>query len=192
MSPAVQGRAKPRVVALTGVPGSGKTTIASALAQSGIPVVDLNAFARARGLLGKKDVARDAFVVDVDRLAASLGKALSTLEDDAVVVEGHFAHEMDVDAVVLLRCDPLVLYDRLKARGYAEAKVRENVEAEALDVLAAEVLARDVPAVELDVSRRSVEDAAREVSRFVVGGSKALNGRPVGSAAWQLESLPWF
>lgn len=180
------------VIALTGVPGSGKTTLANALAQRGIGVVDLNAFARARGLLGKKDVKRDAFEVDVDELAAQLADALSLLEDRAVVVEGHFAHEMDVDAIVLLRCDPRVLYARLKARGYGEEKVRENVEAEALDVLAAEVLASELPAVELDVSAMSVEDAAARVSELVEGSPKAFKGARVGSAAWPLESLPWF
>lgn len=180
------------VIALTGVPGSGKTTLAGALAQRGIGVVDLNAFARARGLLGKKDKRRDAFEVDVDALAASLRKALATLDDDAVVVEGHFAHEMDVDAIVLLRCDPRVLDERLRARGYGEEKVRENVEAEALDVLAAEVLEAELPAVELDVSALSVEDAARRVSELVEGGPKGFKGARVGSAAWPLESLPWF
>lgn len=183
---------RPVVVALTGVPGSGKTTLADALARRGIPVVDLNAFARARGLLGKKDAKRDAFEVDLDELAEQLADALSSLDDPSVVVEGHFAHEMDVDAIVLLRCDPRVLYERLKARGYGEEKVRENVEAEALDVLAAEVLGTELPAVELDVTGSSVDDAARRVSELVEGGPKGFKGARVGSAAWPLESLPWF
>ena len=182
----------PRIVALTGVPGTGKSTIAEALAARGIATVDLNGFARAEGLLGRLDAARGSYVVDTRRLAARLSKALATLDDPLVVVEGHFAHEMDVDAIVLLRCDPLVLVERLRARGWREEKVRENVEAEALDVLAAEVLARGVPAVELDVTRRSVEELAARVSRFAEGGRKALKGEAVGSAAWRVESLPWF
>jgi adenylate kinase len=157
-----------------------------------VPVVDLNSFARGVGLLGPLDAARGSFIVDTRKLATRLRAALATLDDAHVVVEGHFAHEMDVDGIVLLRCDPLVLVERLRARGWKEEKVRENVEAEALDVLAAEVLARDVPAVEMDVTRRGVEDAAREVSRFVVGGPKGLKGRVVGSARWRVESLPWF
>ena len=181
-----------RVVALTGVPGTGKSTLASGLSARGIPVVDLNEFARGVGLLGPLDAARGSFVVDTRRLAGRLRHALRGLEDAYVVVEGHFAHEMEVDGVFLLRCDPLVLLERLRARGWREEKVRENVEAEALDVLAAEVLGRRVPAVEMDVSRLGVEDATDAVSRFVVGGPKAFKGSPVGSAVWRVESLPWF
>lgn len=183
---------RPRVLALTGVPGSGKTTIAAALARRGMATIDLNGFALAHGLLQERDEARDAFVVDMDELAKRLREAQDALDDDIVVVEGHFAHEMDVDAIVLLRCDPLVLLQRLRARGYAEAKVRENVEAEALDVLAAEVLDTGIPAVELDVTGLSVEDAATRVSELAESDWKALKGASVGSAAWPLESLPWF
>lgn len=184
--------ARVRRIALTGVPGTGKSTIAAALAARGIAVVDLNEFARARGLLGERDAARGSSVVDMDDLAEALHEALLLLDDDAVAIEGHFAHEMDVHAIVLLRCDPLVLVERLRARGWPEPKVRENVEAEALDVLAAEVLATGVPAVELDVTRMSVDEAAERVSRFVERGPKALKGKPVGSAAWRVELLPWF
>lgn len=177
--------------ALTGVPGTGKSTLAHALAARGTGVIDLNAFARARGLLREKDPARGAYLVDTRALRRTLGAAMRTREDDAVVVEGHFAHEMDVDAIVLLRCAPRVLAKRLRARGWPEAKVRENVEAEALDVLAYEVLQRRLPAVEVDVTRRSVDATARALSRIVERGPQALKGKAVGSAAWRLEGWPW-
>lgn len=173
-------------VALTGVPGSGKTTIARALAALGLRVVNLNEFAKERGLLSQKDEARGAFVVDMDDLA----DALAGVAFD--VVEGHFAHEMDVDAVVLLRVDPSVLVERLQARGWSESKVRENVEAEALDVLAQEVLDTGLPAVELDVTRLSVDECASQLRAIVESSPEALKGARVGSAAWSLEALPWF
>lgn len=179
-------------VALTGVPGSGKTTLARALAARGVRVVHLAELARDAGLLREKDEARGAFVVDMDELADAVDVAIGPGNDASVVVEGHFAHEMDADLVVLLRCDPLILVERLRARGYAEEKVRENVEAEALDVLAQEVLDTGLSCLEIDVTSLSVEDAAQALFDIVEGGPEALKGEPVGSAAWSLESLPWF
>jgi adenylate kinase len=178
-------------LALTGVPGTGKTTVAEALAKQGVRVIHLNDFARAAGLLDEKDEARGAFLVDMDDLAERLNGVLEA-ETATVVIEGHFAHEMDVDAIALLRLDPLVLVERLRARGWPEPKVRENVEAEALDVLAQEVLDTGLPAVEIDATRESVEAVAAQVRAIADTAPQALNGTRVGSARWALERLPWF
>lgn len=175
--------------ALTGVPGTGKTEIADALAHR-VPVIHLNDIASQEGLLNDKDEARDSFVVDMDALAAALNERLPATA--RTIVEGHFAHEMDVDGVILLRCDPVVLTERLRARGWSEAKVRENVEAEALDILAAEVLDSGVPAREVDTTGRTVEQSVREVWEIVDGDPQALKGSAVGTARWKLESLPWY
>lgn len=181
-----------RVVALSGVPGTGKTTLADALASQGVAVVHLHDLAASRGLLGEEDPARPGTrLVDLDALADALHATLAARHEPVALVEGHFAHEMDCDLVVLLRCDPLVLVRRLRARGWSEEKVRENVEAEALDVLAAEVLDGGVPARELDVTRLGVEEAARALWDIVEAPSDGLKGAVVGTAAWSLEALPW-
>jgi adenylate kinase len=175
--------------ALTGVPGTGKTAIADALATR-ILVLRLGDVAREAGLLTERDEARSGtFVVDLDALAEAVARRAPA----TCLLEGHYAHEMDVDAVVLLRCDPRALVERLRARrGWSEAKVRENVEAEALDVLAAEVLNTGLPAREVDTTRLSVEEAARAVWDIVEAGPEALKGDPVGNARWKLEDLPWY
>jgi len=40
-----------------------------------------------------------------------------------------------IDLVVVVRCDSTLLYDRLKARGYSEKKLDENMDAEIMQVL---------------------------------------------------------
>jgi adenylate kinase len=187
---------RPMRVALTGVPGTGKSTVAAALAERhGWHVVGLNGFARDHGLLGQADAARGSLVIDMDDLAEALNREYATALP-ALLMEGHFAHEMDADLVVLLRCDPALLVERLRARGWSEEKVRENVEAEALDVLAQEVLDAagdaDADAYELDVTGMGVEEAADQVYAIAEGRPQALKGRNVGRTTWPLESLPWF
>lgn len=43
-----------------------------------------------------------------------------------------------IDLVVVLRTDSTHLYDRLKARGYSEAKLQENLDSEIMEVVAEE------------------------------------------------------
>jgi adenylate kinase len=49
-----------------------------------------------------------------------------------------------LDYVIVMRCESDILYRRLQARGYSEAKVSENVQAEIFGVIAGEI-EEDVP-----------------------------------------------
>ena len=57
----------------------------------------------------------------------------------AIIVEGHLSHLCEgADKMIVLRLNPSSLKNRLEARDYAESKVNENLEAEALAVCSAE------------------------------------------------------
>lgn len=60
------------VIAITGTPGVGKTSVSAELRKRGYEVVDINEHLRSHGLLGEKDVPRDTYNVDMDALNASL------------------------------------------------------------------------------------------------------------------------
>ena len=60
-----------------------------------------------------------------------------------------------IDLVVVLRTDSTHLYDRLKARGYSEAKLQENLDSEIMEVLLSE--ARESYDAELVVELQSIE-----------------------------------
>ncbi|MGB0652734.1 MAG: AAA family ATPase, partial [Thermoplasmatota archaeon] len=75
------------IVALTGTPGVGKTTLAALLASpagAGAVVVDLKAWAKKTGCVVGHDERDGSDVIDVDRL---LEQELP--DGDLVVVEGH-------------------------------------------------------------------------------------------------------
>lgn len=120
--------------ALTGTPGTGKTTISKMLRDGyGLKVVDLNEVIRTCRYYVGWDENRNCRVVDLEALRAHPFS-------DGLVLEGHISHHLPVDRVIVLRTDPAVLRGRLLKKGFSENKVRENVEAEILDVILVEAL----------------------------------------------------
>lgn len=172
------------IVALTGTPGTGKSTAALSLAQEGWKVLEVNDLARKHGLLRDKDQVRDSYELDPDDLQEALQKEGFT---DGILV-GHLAHLMEADLIIVLRCHPSLLAERLSARGWAAAKVRENALAEALDVILAEAVDTSVPVYEVDTSEMRSEDTVRAI-RSILAGEKEKYG--VGNIDWSEEALRW-
>lgn len=138
-------------VAITGTPATGKTTVARLLREQGHFVLDIAAWARDQGLVVARDEAAEADVVDEDALADRWEETFPPC-DDLRFVEGHLSHFVPVDVTVVLRARPSALEARLRARGYPEAKVRENVEAEWLGVVTGEALEASPIVYEVDVT----------------------------------------
>lgn len=147
---------------ITGTPGTGKSSVGRVLRSRGHPVTEITETVEKYVI--RRDEERDTLVVDEDRWAAEFEKR------EGFVV-GHLAHLLPCDLVVVLRCAPEVLRERLKERGYEERKVRENCEAEALDVVLVETLEiHPVERVlEIDTTRISPAACADMVEGFVRG-----------------------
>ena len=151
-------------VALTGTPGTGKTTVSDLLTVD-LDVVHLNERIEDEGLYDEVDEERGSVVADLDAVRDALA------DRDDVVVESHLSHYLDVDRVVVLRCHPEKLEARLRERGVDEAKATENAESEALDVVLAEAVERHgrERVYEVDTTDRDPESVAREVERAIRG-----------------------
>ncbi len=147
------------IYALTGVPGSGKSSVADELESRGYDVVrfeDLLA-----GAVSGYDEEADSRIVDVEKIK---------LKSKPDIVVGHLAHELGVDAIIVLRADPSIIEKRLRARGYSEKKVKENAEAEAIDVITIESLERGKAVYEVDTSGMSIREVADQVEEIMKGG----------------------
>ena len=152
-------------LAVTGTPGTGKTSATEALDRE---VVHLNDVIRERDLWTERDADRDgSLVADLDAVREYLG-------DREGVVESHLAHHLDADRVVVLRCRPDMLEDRLLDRGESAATARENRESEALDVVLGEAVDRHgADAVyEIDTTDLNPDGTAAEIAA-VAGGERA-------------------
>jgi len=148
-------------IALTGTPGTGKTTVAALLPY---PVLDINSLVKGGMNLGL-DPERGCLDADMDALAGHL----ACLDgDDTQILEGHFSHHF-ADWSIVLRLSPSALRPRLEARSYSEAKIRENLEAEALDVITVEAVEMCRRVDEIDTTGRSAEDVARMIRDIIEG-----------------------
>jgi adenylate kinase len=148
-------------LALTGTPGTGKSTVAD-MVDAGFTVIHVNDLIKGDYCEGF-DEEKKCWIADLDRLSAFA----ESLEGD-YILEGHVSHLLPVDAVIVLRASPAALRSRLAGRGWSEAKIRENVEAEALDIILVEALSGNKKVYEIDTTNMTpmqVRDAVIEVIR---------------------------
>ena len=172
------------LVAVTGTPGTGKTTVGNALARRGYAVVDLDDLARKGGFVVGRDEARQSDEVDVDALRESL-----KFPAKIAFLRSHYSHRMDVNLAIVLRCRPSVLRKRLESRGWPAEKVRENVEAEAIDVITQEAVERLPLVYEVDTTTTSPDQAADAILDILQGRTL---GREPGAVDWSEEVLSWY
>jgi adenylate kinase len=147
---------------ITGTPGTGKSLVGTILAKRGHRVIHITD--TVGPYVAGDDEVRDTQVIDVERWAAEF------VPVDGYV-EGHFAHLLPCDRIVVLRCRPDDLRARLALRKYRAQKIGENVEAEALDVCLIETVENFDPLqiLELDTTGCDAEDCADRIEQFVRG-----------------------
>jgi adenylate kinase len=147
---------------ITGTPGTGKSLIGNELAKRGHTVIHLTD--TVGPYVTGVDEERDTQLIDAGRWAEEF------VPVDGFV-EGHFAHLLPCDRIIVLRCRPDVLMNRLALRKYRKAKIRENAEAEALDSCLIETVERYAPfqILELDTTDRDAAYCADQIERFIKG-----------------------
>ena len=148
-------------IILTGTPGTGKTTVAKLLAKDlKVSVIDLNHLLSKEYTI-EKDAERDALIVDVER-------AVSEIQlPKECIIEGHLSHFLDSNLVIVLRCKPRQLTQRLKAKNWPIKKVNENVEAEALNIISDEAHEMNDHVFDIDTSHKSPAEVVELVKSAI-------------------------
>ena len=150
-------RTSPNII-ITGTPGAGKTTHCEELAQkTGLHHLSINEIVKKHNIGEKSSDPDDPNlqIVDEDRLLDCIE---NDLEDGGQIIDWHACDLFPprlIDLVCVVRCGNKVLYDRLKARGYGEKKLGENLDCEIMEVLVQE--AREAYDAEIVVELKSEE-----------------------------------
>lgn len=155
-------------VAVTGTPGTGKTT-ATELVDSDLETVHLNDAIREEGLHDGTDEERGSLYANFDAIRQWLDEQGDGGDD--LLVDSHLAHHFDAEKVVVLRCHPEELRERLLERGETDAKAEENAESEALDVILSESVAEHgtESVYEIDTTDRAPDAVASDIEAVIEG-----------------------
>lgn len=173
------------IIFISGTPCTGKTTISEVLSEKlNWNLVKINDFAISNNLVLGIDEEKGYKIIDIENLNTSLQNIIS--KEENLIVEGHLSHLcFGADKMIVLRCRPEILEERLSARNYSSSKIRENLEAEAMGVCSAEAyeIYNRGNLFELDVSDLSVIEIV-SILLDVISGEKTLNFGEIDFMDW--------
>lgn len=162
------------IISLSGTPGTGKTTVCSIIKEhpqyrSQFHVIDLNKIVMLEKLYSGKDEERDTYEVDMDRLNESVELLIKELPKNIdVIMEGHLSHLLPADAIIVLRTEPVVLRKRLGERkNYSPSKIKENAEAEALDIILVESVERSDRVFEINTTELDAHEVVKTIVSII-------------------------
>ncbi|AAR38973.1 NEQ117 [Nanoarchaeum equitans Kin4-M] len=144
-------------IAITGIPGVGKTTIAKALAKKlGYQYIDLNKLIIEK-YKPKYDWFYDSYIIEDDMLNIEI--------PDNSVIDSHLSHLLDVDLVVYLIADPKIIEQRLKERGYSFSKIFENIWAQTAGIIESELVGKKY--IKIDVTNKDVDTIVNQIIDYI-------------------------
>lgn len=138
----------PTVIIVTGTPGTGKTTVAKRLArQKKAQYIDVNKIIKRHKLNKNYSKKWNSYLVDVDKLNKVLIKIIKEHQKrkQSLIIDSHLSHYLPkkyVDLCIVTKCSLKKLRQRLKKRKYNAKKIRENMDAEILEVCLLEAMAK--------------------------------------------------
>jgi len=164
------------IIALTGTPGTGKTTVCEVIKEHSqyknqYSIIDVNKIVLAEKLYTGKDEVRDTYEADMDKLEERIELEIRKVPKGMdVILEGHLSHMLPVDAIIVLRTQPVALRKRLgKRKNYSFEKVRENANAEALDVILVESVELNKNVFEINTTDKNLLSVVKSVISIIEG-----------------------
>lgn len=150
-------------IVITGTPGVGKTVVAKLLSSKlSYQYFHVSSFIIQNNLYSSYDPLRQTYNIDEDKVVKEINKFLQ--EKNNIVIETIYPSLIDyADKVIVLRRNPLSLFQELKSRGWNDIKVAENVESEALGVVLQEAIDWFGNPCQIDTTNRKVEEVVNMI-----------------------------
>ncbi|WP_323735538.1 adenylate kinase family protein [Methanosphaera sp. ISO3-F5] len=160
------------LVIITGTPGTGKTSVTSKLREKiDATFISINSLLEDYDLNLGTDEKRGYKIVDTDKMVPVVDAIVRDSQKELIIFEGHLAQDYpNADLVIVLRCDPLILRDRLNTRDWKDEKIQENVSAEILGICTSESYETYGDCIqEIETSNKSIDELADEIVDVING-----------------------
>ena len=174
------------VIAISGTPGTGKSAVASLLAdQLNTETIELSQVVKDQRFHYGEDPDRGTLIANLEKLQEHLvGRFRDTKK--LFVVIGHFADlvpEYHMKVLVVLRCHPVTLTERLRNRQWPLKKTLENIQAEILGECTYQGLAHHNRSkiFEIDTTNSTIEQVVLIIKKILAGKG---NEYTVGKISW--------
>ncbi len=180
-------------IALTGTPGIGKTSVSDVLRQKGFEVVDINKVAVKNNFFVGVDKERDSKIVDINKINNYIKKHYP--KENTIFFDSHISHLLkSVEKVILFRCHPDDLAKRIRNKKWKKEKIKENIEAEMLDVILCEALEHHSKenVFEIDTTNESIDEVASSAIEIIENKFKNMKKYKIGNIDWSEEILRDF
>ncbi len=119
-------------IAITGVPGSGKTVLSVLLKARGFIVLSDKFFYEKlrKDLVLEEDKTLETKIIDINKWNLLLNKVKYIWKGKILFIESHMSHLLDVDFVIVLERELKELKQEYLKRGYNKTKIKDNLEAQ--------------------------------------------------------------
>ncbi len=178
------------IVSVTGVGGTGKTTSSRILVKileksgNGYKLVELNELAEEKQIYSGYDEERKSKIVDTQKM----GKEVEKLGEKHgnIIMEGLFSHIFESDIVIVLRCRPDVLKNRLEKKYDWHTKIDENMDAEMINLITEESISAHGKenVFEIDTSDREPVETARKMKDIILDKNDSRSKYIAGNIDW--------
>jgi len=177
-------------VALSGTPGTGKTSVATILEKQGYTIVHLLTLSQENHCIAGVDKQRNSQLIDMGKLDNVIQRDFSS--DALVFFDGHVSHLLKtMQKVIILRCHPHELEKRILKKKWNAKKRKENIDAEIIDVILCEAVEHhsEEDIFEIDTTHTTIETVASIIVSMVKKKFQPTKRYRVGQIDWSEEIL---